>query len=151
MKELIEYRVKMIDRLAQSALEFAVDCRAHDAFARIEGSEWSMHKIAFHVRDVNKFVYGERVQKILHEDNPEIKSFDADGWMSAHYDQDESIENILSDFLKSITILCDTLRSLPVDAWSRESRHETFGDGLTLQIWVERGLAHIEEHLKVLK
>jgi hypothetical protein len=43
------------------------------------------------------------------------------------------------------------LGRLPAEAWSRESRHATFGGGFTLQTWVERDLAHIEEHLKVVQ
>jgi hypothetical protein len=39
---------------------------------------------------------------------------------------------------------------MPNQIWSRESRHEAFGGGLTLQLWVERSLAHVEEHLKAL-
>jgi hypothetical protein len=47
--------------------------------------------------------------------------------------------------------LCKTLRDLPQEAWSRQSRHETMGGGLALQLWVERSLAHIEEHLQAVK
>ena len=43
------------------------------------------------------------------------------------------------------------LRDLPQEAWSRESRHETMGGELALQLWVERNLQHIEEHLQTLK
>jgi hypothetical protein len=35
--------------------------------------------------------------------------------------------------------------------WSRLSSHQSAGNELTVQVWVERGLAHIEEHLKSLK
>jgi hypothetical protein len=44
--------------------------------------------------------------------------------------------------------LCESLSGLPLEAWSRESTHEALGGGLTLQLWVERSLAHIEEHLQ---
>jgi hypothetical protein len=40
------------------------------------------------------------------------------------------------------------LRGLPLDSWSRVSRHTTLGSNLTLQTWVEKDLAHIEEHLE---
>ena len=43
------------------------------------------------------------------------------------------------------------LRALPAEAWSRESRHATMGSGFTLQTWVERGLAHIEEHVETVR
>jgi len=31
------------------------------------------------------------------------------------------------------------------------SRHTTLGSGLTLQSWVEKDLAHIEEHLETVR
>jgi len=149
MKELIEYRVKLIERLEKAAGEFNDACMAHDAFAKIEGG-WTAHQIASHTRDVAKWVYGARIEQALKEDNPMFKNFDADDWMSTHYNKDEPLKEVLGEFLKNIEDLCGTLRGLPQEAWSRESRHESMGGGLTLQLWVERSLAHIEEHLKTL-
>jgi len=45
----------------------------------------------------------------------------------------------------------ELLRTLPMKGWSRVSRHTTLGAGLTLQSWVEKDLAHIEEHLETVK
>ena len=42
-------------------------------------------------------------------------------------------------------------RGLSGEAWNRESRHVTQGGGFTLQVWVEHGLKHIEEHLATVK
>ncbi len=151
MKELFEYRVKMIARLADAAREFSSACRAFDdPFTKVEG-EWTAHQIASHTRDVDKMIYGARIRQTLNEENPEFKSFDADAWMAEHYNKDELLENILSDFSANMDDLCAILQSMPREVWSRESRHETMGGGLTLQLWVERSLAHIEEHLLALK
>ena len=151
MKELLEYREKMITRLADAAQEFCSACRAFDdPFTKVEG-EWTAHQIASHTRDVDKMIYGARIRQTLNEENPEFKSFDADAWMAEHYKKDEPLENILSDFSANMDDLCTILQSMPRTAWSRESRHETMGGGLTLQLWVERSLAHIEEHLLALK
>jgi len=151
MKELLEYRIKMIARLEEAAQEFRASCEAvNDSFAKVEG-EWTLHQIASHTRDLEKLVYGARIQQTLKENNPEFKNFDADKWMAAHYNQEESLKQILDEFTKNVTDLCVTLRDLPQEAWSRESRHEAIGNGLTLQLWVERSLAHIEEHLQAVK
>lgn len=151
MKELLEYRVKMIERLSEAAREFCLACKTtDDPFSKIEG-DWTLHQIASHTRDVDKLVYGARIRQTLHEDNPEFTSFDADGWMAEHYNKEESLTGILDEFLANIEELCKTLRELPLEAWSRESRHETMGGGLTSQLWVERNLQHIEEHLQTLK
>jgi hypothetical protein len=151
MKESLEYRVKMIARLGEAAQEFCAACEAiSDPFAKIEG-EWTLHQIASHTRDVEKLVYGARIHQTLDENNPEFKNFDADEWMTAHYNQQESLKDILNEFMKNVDELCKTLSDLPREAWSRESRHETMGGELALQLWVERSLAHIEEHLQTVK
>ncbi|MBL8102963.1 MAG: DinB family protein [Anaerolineales bacterium] len=151
MKELLEYREKLIARIEEAAQEFCAACESFgDPFSIVEG-EWTVHQIASHTRDVDKMVYGERIRRALNEENPEFKSFDADAWMAANYSRDEPLAKIVNDFETSIQSLCKSLQSMPREAWSRESRHETMGGELTLQLWVERNLAHIEEHLLTLK
>ncbi len=151
MKELLEYRVKMIERLSEAAHEFQTACMTiKDPFEKL-GGEWTPHQIASHTRDVDKLVYSARIRQTLNEDNPEFKSFDSDDRMAAHYNKEESLTGILDEFLANVEELCKTLRGLPREAWSRESRHETIGGGLTPQLWVERDLQHIEEHLQTLK
>ena len=147
MKEMQEYRTRLIDRLDEAAQEFIEACKAREPFANVAGSDWNVHQSAAHMRDVDKFVYGERIRKTLNEDNPLIRNFDADKWMEAHYNKEESLDVILNEFLKSVSNLCRMLRDLPDEAWSREITHEFSGSGLTLQLWVERSLSHIEEHL----
>ncbi|WKZ37028.1 MAG: DinB family protein [Anaerolineales bacterium] len=148
MKELIEYRVKLIARLMEAAREFRSACESYsNPFIPIEG-EWTLHQIASHTRDVDRMVYGTRIRRTLHEENPEFKSFDADAWMAEHYNKEEPLVNILDEFSANMDGLCKTLESLPREGWSRESRHETQGGELTLQLWVERSLAHVEEHLQ---
>jgi hypothetical protein len=151
MKELLEYRVKLVERLSEAAHEFQSACLAiKDPFEKVDG-EWTLHQIASHTRDVNKLVYGARIRQTLNEDHPEFKSFDADAWMIAHYNKAEPLTEILTEFIMNVDELCELLRGLPRDAWSRESRHETIGGGLTSQLWVERDLQHIEEHLRTVK
>ena len=151
MKELLEYRVKMVARFGEAAREFRAACEAvNDPFEKVEGG-WTLHQIASHTRDVENLVYGMRIRQTLNEDNPEFKNFDADEWMATHYNQQEALSGILEEFTKSVDNLCKTLSNLPQEAWSRESRHDALGGELTLQLWVERSLAHIEEHLQTVK
>jgi hypothetical protein len=150
MKELLEYRVFLVDRFCQAAMEFCEACGALEPDTKFEG-EWSLHQIAAHVRDLNHLVYEKRVREILVEDNPLFENFDPEAWMMSHYEPHEPMTKILDEFKSNVDVLCETLSALPVEAWSRESRHETIGDKLPLQLWVERNLAHIEEHLKEIK
>ncbi len=147
MKELYEYREKLLNRLREAANEFCEICETFtDLFMPVEEG-WNAHQIAFHVRDVNREVYGLRIRRTANETNPLFKNFDPNTWMAAHYNKDEDIQKITSEF----NDLHNMLAALPNEAWSRTSTHEALGPELTLQLWVERSLAHLEEHLVTLK
>ena len=151
MKELLEYRKQLVARLVTASKEFRDAClTVSDPFAPLEDG-WSAHQIAAHTRVVDKLVYGFRAQQTAEVDNPEFKSFDGDTYMAKNYDINEPLNEILDDFVKDVQKLAEFLNALPVEAWSRVSRHVTLGSGLTLQSWVERDLAHIEEHLETVR
>lgn len=148
MKELNDYREKLIRRLVQAAEEFRAAClAAANPRQPLESGGWSVHQLAVHARDVDKLVYGERARRTLAEKDPLFLNFDGDRYMAEHYDADEPLPNVLDVLVGSIHGLGAMLRTMPADGWSRPSRHETQGSDLTLQTWVERGLGHIEEHL----
>jgi len=152
MKELDEYRVKLLLRFSEAAAEFRVAClAARKANEPIEPGGWSVHQVAVHTRDVDKLVYGARARRTLAEDNPAFPNFDGDAYMARHYDPAESLPALLEDFEASVQALLKLLRDMPPDGWSRQSSHETQGGGITLQTWVERDLEHIEEHLATVK
>ena len=152
MKELKEYRTQLMNKLTTVAKDFRAACLAvQDPFAPLEEGGWNVHQVAAHTRDVDKFVYGLRAQRTATEDNPLFQNFDGDAYTREHYSVNEPMQEMLDGFVKNIEMLTETLRALPPEAWSRISRHEKLGNGFTLQTWVERGLAHIEEHLETVK
>jgi hypothetical protein len=152
MKELLEYRSHLIEHLVAAAEEFRAQCRAvKDPFAPIEEGGWNAHQVAAHTRDVDAMVYGLRARRTAIEDNPEFESFDADAHSASHYNANEPLEVILNGLVDSVESLAAMLRGLSGETWARESRHATLGSGFTLQTWVERNLAHIEEHTATLK
>jgi hypothetical protein len=152
LKELVEYRTHLINKLEAITKEFRDAClTVTDRFESLDNNEWNVHQIAVHTRDVNRLVYGLRAKRTAQEDNPEFQNFDGDGYMAQHYDKNESLNELLDGFVKDVEKLCNLLKTLPAEAWSRESRHITFGGGFTLQTWVERDLAHITEHLESIK
>lgn len=152
MKELTEYRKKLVDRLEAATQEFQKAALAvKEPFKAIEKGGWNVHQVAVHVRDVDRLVYGLRARQTQTEDNPEFPNFDSETYMAKNYDSKESLREILDGLLKSVDALVKNLRSMPVEGWSRVSRHATQGGGLTLQIWVERELEHLEEHLSTIK
>jgi hypothetical protein len=152
VKELSEYRANLIGKLTSTAKDFRGACLAvKDPYTPLEAGGWNVHQVAVHTRDVDKLVYGLRARRTALEDNPEFQNFDGDAYMADHYDPNETLEEMLNGFVKSVESLAENLRSLPIEAWSRESRHATLGIGFTLQTWVERDLAHIQEHLQTVQ
>lgn len=152
MKELTEYRARLIEKLGTSAHEFRAACLAvKDPFAPLEVGGWNVHQVAAHTRDVDQLVYGLRAKRTIEEENPVFQSFDGDAYVREHYSQDEALQEMLDGFVGSVETLAALLKAQPIEAWSRESSHEKLGGGLTLQVWVERGLAHIEEHLETVR
>jgi hypothetical protein len=119
-----------------------------DPYLPVSEGGWNVHQIAVHTRDVDKFVYGWRVHQTARQDNPEFTSFDGDADMAKNYNPKESLSELLNGFVQSIEALVELLRALPPEGWSRRSRHTSLGSGVTLQTWVEKNLAHIQEHLE---
>ena len=152
MKEITEYRTRLVNKLVTSAEAFQEACLAvKDPFLPLEEGGWNVHQLAVHTRDADQLVYGLRARRTIEEDNPEFPNFDGDEYMRQHYRASESLPELLDDFVMNIKSLADVLRTLSPEAWSRVSRHEKLGSGLALQLWVERGLAHIEEHSETVK
>ena len=152
MKELTEYRTSLLNKLTTKAKDFQSACLAvKDPFAPLEEGSWNVHQIAAHTRDVNQFVYGLRAQRTAAEDNPEFESFDGDAYTREHYSANESLQTMLDGLVQNVEALVVVLRALPPETWSRVSRHAKLGSGFTLQSWVERDLAHIEEHLETVQ
>lgn len=151
MKELKEYRMNLLARFEASAKAFRDKyLGVEDPLAPLEENGWNAHQVAVHTRDVNRLVYGLRVRRTAVEDNPEFPTFDGEAFMAQNYDPSEPLGDVLDGLVKNVDNLVEMLRSLPDAAWSRLSRHTTLGSGLTLQIWVEKDLAHIQEHLQSL-
>ena len=147
MNELLEYRMNMEERILSASQEFCAACKAvKDIRSPIENG-WNVHQLASHTRDIDQGLYGLRTRRTVDEDNPLFESFNGDAFYAQHYDPDEPLDKILDEFMTNMNSFVGWLRGLPQEAWSRESRHATSGNGLTMQTWVERSLAHIEEHL----
>jgi hypothetical protein len=152
MKELEEYRMSLMQRLEKSARAFRTEALAvKDPYTSLDEAGWNVHQIAVHTRDVDKLVYGLRVRRTAVEDNPVFPNFNGEAYMAEHYDSNEPLRELLDGLVEHVEALIELLRALPVEGWSRVSSHATLGSDLTLQSWVEKDLAHIEEHLETVK
>lgn len=152
MKELAEYRVNLMKGLEDAVKAFRDEClKVNDPYAPLNADGWNVHQIAVHTRDVDELVYGLRARQTAVEENPEFPNFDGEAYMSANYNSSEALDDLLNGLVANVQALVELLRALPPESWSRVSRHTTLGSGLTLQTWVEKDLAHIEEHLETVK
>ena len=144
--------MNLIARLEEAARAFRAACLAvKDPYIPLDENGWNVHQLAVHTRDVDQLVYGRRVRQTALEDNPEFPSFDGDAYMAENYEASEPLSDVLNELVRSVEALVELLRALPDEAWSRVSRHTMLGSGLTLQSWVEKSLAHIEEHLETVR
>lgn len=149
--ELYEYRSKLLARTVAATREFCTFCRqVDDPHRPLNAEGWSTHQIAAHVRDVDKQVYGKRLRRAVAEEHPTFQNFDGDAWLRENYSANEPLEKILAEFETSIHALVGWLSSLAPTDWSRLTRHEVYGE-FAMQSWAERGLAHIEEHIRVIE
>ena len=152
MKELAEYRLNLMKKLEDSAQAFQDEClKASDPYAPFDAAGWNVHQIAVHTRDIDELVYGLRARRTAVEDNPEFPNFDGEAYMSSNYNSTEPLSEVLSSLVENVRALVEILQALPLEAWSRVSRHTTLGSDLTLQTWVEKDLAHIKEHLETIR
>lgn len=152
MKELQKYRSQLIEKLLAVAEEFRSACLAvNNPFAPLEAGGWNAHQVAAHTRDVHRLVYAARARRTVAENIPTFENFDGVAYAAEHYDPNESLNQILDNFITDVRTLAEFLNELPTEAWKRESNHVTLGGGLTPQAWVERSIAHIEEHAAQVK
>jgi hypothetical protein len=148
---VVDYRARLLEKLLESADAFCATCRAvNDPWEPVDEHGWNVHQLAQHVRDVDVQSYSMRARRTLTEQYPSFPKFDADRWASQHYNADEALEKILAEFESNVHSLVEQLKTQPDGAWSRLGRHEIQGDR-TLQIWVERSLEHIREHLETVQ
>ena len=148
---VVDYRARLLKQLSESSAAFCAACRAAaDPFKPVDQAGWDIHQLAAHVRDVEAQSYGLRVHRTLAEDYPLFPKFRAEVWAAGHYDPNEPLEKILSELEDNVRSMLAELKTRPESAWSRLGRHEIQGDR-TLQIWVERSLEHIQEHLETVR
>src|SRR6266508_1828663 len=111
MKELLEYRASLIDRLAIVIHEFRTECLAvKDPYAPLEQARWNVHQIAAHLRDTDKLVYGSRARRTAIEYNTEFPNFDGDVYMAEHYSANEPLNQILDELVENVDGLVQLLR-----------------------------------------
>ncbi len=99
----------------------------------------------FHLRAAEAEAFAPRLRRILEDDQPELADFDEGAWMAEHYEPEEPVQAILHAWQQVRRESARRLDGIPAQAWSRSGRHVYWGER-TLLWWVERSLAHADEH-----
>ncbi len=153
MKELLAYREQLLARWAavvDDLRRLLLACPAERLHRPLEAGGWTPHQIAAHLRDVEAQALWPRIERILQAEEPTLPNFDEQRWMQQRYDPDEPLAAILDEYGALRVREVTRLREAPPAAWNRGGRHPWFGRR-TLLWWVERSLAHAEEHLAQLR
>ena len=141
-------RTAWIDRLEQSGKDYLryvsrlSDSQIHDVPAP---GEWSMHQVVAHVRDTERYVFLERVRRILKETHPAVENFDQDVWNRDHYDPSEPFKKIVADFRVSRRKLVSLLRKSKEKDWENWAMHSEYRK-ITIDWLVMHDYHHTLEH-----
>jgi hypothetical protein len=150
---LDDYRRRLLARYRHQVAEYAEHLgRLDDRAARIpiKPGEWNAHQVLFHAACVDERAYGPRLRQILLEDRPALEDFDSDRWMTEHYDAQEPTQEILRRWAAVRESYAADAEAASAPAWSRTGRQPYWGER-TFQWWVERAVAHAEDHWRQLQ
>ena len=149
---LDDYRRRLMARYLDQVGEYAAYLAGLDdgaARTPIQPGEWSAHQVLFHASSVDENAYGPRLRRILREDRPLLEDYEGDGWMAQHYEPAEPAGAILERWRSVRQGYAAEAAGAPPEAWSRTGRQPYWGER-TLQWWVERAVAHADEHWRQL-
>jgi hypothetical protein len=149
---LDEYRQRLLARYLQQPEAYAEHLAGlGEAACRtpIKPGEWSAHQVLFHTSSVDERAYGPRLRRILREDRPALEDYDGDGWMAEHYDPAEPTGVMLERWRSARQGYAAEVAAVPPEGWGRTGLQPYWGER-TLQWWIERAVAHADEHWRQL-
>lgn len=91
-------------------------------------------------------ITGDRVSRILHEQYPELESYDDSLWAIEHDYASRNAEDVIAAFAHNRALLVERLSSLEEEQWQRTAYLDGHGE-ITIQWLMERVLAHDEKHI----
>lgn len=89
--------------------------------------EWCFTEIICHLRDSDREVNLQRLERILAEENAFFAAVNADAWSATRAYCSEDAHEALAGFVASRRELVKRLQMLPIEAWQRSARHAIFG------------------------
>lgn len=149
---LDDYRRRLLAHYRRQVIVYDEHLAALDKSAvrrPIKPGEWSAHQVLFHACSVDEQAYGPRLHRILHEERPALEDFHSDDWMATHYRAAEPIRDLVLRWQAARERYAAEVEAAPSEAWGRTGLQPYWGER-TLQWWVERAVAHADEHWRQL-
>jgi hypothetical protein len=88
---------------------------------------FSLLEQAWHLADLEREGYGERIRRLRLEDNPALADFDGARMAEERRYREKSLAEGLAAFAAARAANLDILRALPAAAWARAGRQEGVG------------------------
>jgi hypothetical protein len=145
-------RQEIVDilRALPNQIEELVQGLSEDAIRwRPSPSEWSIKEVCCHLRDFSE-IDGERIRRMLNEDDPLLPSYDQEALARERDYQSESMPLVLTATRAFSGGFAYLLENLSEEEWQRTGRHEQWGATSVAQL-AQLQTDHASEHLEQIK
>ena len=145
-------RQQIIDalRALPDQIEGLVQGLSEDALRwRPSPGEWSIKEVCCHLRDSSE-IDGERIRRMLSEDDPLLPSYDQEALASERDYQNESMPIVLTAVRAFSGGLAYLLENLSEEEWQRAGRHEERGP-ISIAQYAQLLGDHARQHLEQIR
>jgi len=145
-------RQKIVDtlRALPGQIEALVRDLAEEALRqRPVPDQWSIKEICAHLRDSLE-IDGERIRRMVEEDEPIIPAYDQEALAREHDYQNESMPLILTALRAFSGGNAYVLERLSEEQWQRGGRHEERGP-IAVASYAEQQAEHVRAHVEQIR
>jgi hypothetical protein len=111
--------------------------------------EWSVKEVCAHLRDSLE-IDGERIRRMVEEDEPVISAYDQEALARERDYQNESMPLILTALRAFSGGIAYALEGLSEEQWQRGGRHEERGP-ISVGGYTEQQAEHVRAHLEQIR
>jgi hypothetical protein len=137
-------------RALPSQVQELVEGLSEDALCwRPSPGEWSIKEVCCHLRD-DAEIHGERIRRMLSEEEPFLASYDQEAMASERAYQNESMPLVLTALRAFSGGLAYLLENLGEGEWQRTGRHEERGP-ISIAQYAQLLADHARQHLEQIR
>ncbi len=109
---------------------------------------WSLKDIVAHLHDAESIAFVERIQRMLHENRPFIRSIDPPARLASGGYAERGLAELLDDLDRQRAEHLSWLEALTEDQLARAGEHDTVGEIRVIDIahqWAAHDMAHLRQ------